>query len=189
MRTHRIVALGLAAAVLAGGVAVAEKGAKVTSGPQVGEKVPGPFHPLNVTGKAAGEKHCLYCENGTNPVAMIFAREVSPMLTALVKKVDAATAEHGDCSMGSFVVFLNDDESLKSRVEQMAKQADLKKTVLSIDNPAGPAKYNVSQDAEVTVVLYTEHTVKANRAFKKGALKEGDIAAIVGDIAKILPQK
>jgi hypothetical protein len=189
MRTNRIVALGLAAVVLAGGVVAAEKGSGVTSGPQVGQKVPGPFHPLNVTGKAAGEKHCLYCENGTNPVAMIFAREVSPELATLVKKVDAATAQHGDCSMGSFVVFLNDDETLKGKLERMAKEADLKKTVLSIDNPAGPKGYNVSKDADVTVVLYTEHLVKANHAFKKGELKEGNIDTIVGDISKILPQK
>jgi hypothetical protein len=29
------------------------------SGPQVGKGIPGPFHPLNVTGKKAGQKNCL----------------------------------------------------------------------------------------------------------------------------------
>jgi hypothetical protein len=29
------------------------------SGPQVGKDIPGPFHPLNVTGHAAGKKNCL----------------------------------------------------------------------------------------------------------------------------------
>jgi hypothetical protein len=29
------------------------------SGPKVGEKVPGPFNPLNVTGSFAGKKQCL----------------------------------------------------------------------------------------------------------------------------------
>jgi hypothetical protein len=29
------------------------------SGPQAGSFVPGPFHPLNVTGSAAGRKNCL----------------------------------------------------------------------------------------------------------------------------------
>ena len=59
------------------------------SGPQVGELLPGPFHPLNVTGAKAGEKHCLYCEFGPAPVAMIFARTPSDKLTALIKKIDA----------------------------------------------------------------------------------------------------
>ena len=51
--------------------------------------------------------------------------------------------------------------------------------MLSIDNPAGPKGYKVSRDADVTVVLYTQHTVKANYAFGKGELKDKDIEKIV----------
>lgn len=29
------------------------------SGPQTGTNIPGPFHPLNVTGSSAGKKNCL----------------------------------------------------------------------------------------------------------------------------------
>ena len=29
------------------------------SGPQIGDSIQMPFHPLNVTGEMAGEKHCL----------------------------------------------------------------------------------------------------------------------------------
>src|SRR5579871_139878 len=82
--------------------------AELRSGPQTGEKVPGPFHPLNCTGENAGEKVCLYCKNGANPVAMIFARHTSPELTKLLKKIDGATAQHKDANMGSFAVFLAD---------------------------------------------------------------------------------
>ena len=32
--------------------------AELKSGPQPGENLPGPFHPLNVNGPAAGEKAC-----------------------------------------------------------------------------------------------------------------------------------
>ena len=77
MNLNRIVASSLALA-LAIGVAFAEEKAAVKSGPQVGEKLAGPFHPLNVNGESAGEKSCLYCSNGAAPVAMIFARETSP---------------------------------------------------------------------------------------------------------------
>jgi len=61
--------------------------------------------------------------------------------------------------------------------------------VLSIDNPSGPGAYKVSKDADVTVVLYNQHKVKSNFAFKKGELQEKDIEAIVADISKILPEK
>jgi len=35
------------------------QGDGLKSGPQVGTQIPGPFHPLNVTGEAAGKKNCL----------------------------------------------------------------------------------------------------------------------------------
>jgi hypothetical protein len=41
----------------------------------------------------------------------------------------------------------------------------------------------------VTVVLYTDRTVKANHAFKTGELKDKDIDQIVAEVSKILPQK
>jgi hypothetical protein len=120
---------------------------------------------------------------------MIFAREVSDPLTSLVKKIDAATAKNSDCSMGSFVVFLSDDEGLEKKLKDLAKKDKIDHTVLSIDNPAGPRGYGIAKDADVTVVLYTNRTVKANYAFKKGEMKEADVDKIVGDVSKILPQK
>src|SRR5438309_9188466 len=102
MRKHRILSVACLTLVLAVGSALAA--GSVKSGPQEGEMVPGPFHPLNVTGAKAGQKNCLFCQNGENPVAMIFAREVSEPLTKLIKEIDAATAKNTDCSMGSFVV-------------------------------------------------------------------------------------
>ena len=158
----------------------------VKSGPQTGEKVPGPFHPVNVTGEHKGEKFCLFCVNGENPVAMIFAREPSPELTKLVKQIDAATAKNKDKSMGSFVVFLSDKEGLDKELAAMAEKEKIQQTVLSIDNPAGPKAYNVAKDADITVVLYTDRKVKANHAFKKGEMKDKDIEKIVSEVPMIL---
>ena len=186
MKMHRIVGLSLSCALFAGAVFAAEA---LKSGPQVNEEVPGPFHPVNVTGAKAGERNCLYCQNGSNPVAMIFARESSTEVAKLIKKVDDCTAKHGDCKMGSFVVFLSDKEGLDKELKAMADKEDLKKIVLSIDNPAGPQKYNVSREADVTVVLYVDHKVKANYAFKKGELKEKNIDTVLKDVSKIVPAK
>jgi hypothetical protein len=179
----------IVAAALAGLALVVANGLAqdaLKSGPQVGQKVPGPFHPVNVTGKFAGEKHCLYCENGTCPVAMIFARQVSPGLTQLIKKIDGATAQHRKERMGSFVVFLNDSEALAGQLKSLAGKDSIKNTVLSIDNPSGPQAYHVSKDADVTVVLYEDHTVRANHAFRKGELNEQAINRVVADLPKIL---
>jgi hypothetical protein len=182
-----MMALGLAfgLAVTAGTV-VADS---VKSGPQVGEDLAGPFHPLNINGKAAGKKHCLYCENGNAPVAMIFARETSPALTSLCKQLDSACAKNSGCKMASFVVFLSDEENLSTQLKTMATDANLRKVVLSIDNPAGPKGYEVAKDADVTVVLYADRNVKANFAFKKGELSDKAIDAILKDVSKIVPKE
>jgi hypothetical protein len=55
MRKSLTIGASFAVALLAGGVFAA--GPK--SGPQVGDDVPGVFHPLNVTGRSAGKKACL----------------------------------------------------------------------------------------------------------------------------------
>jgi hypothetical protein len=161
-------------------------GDKLKSGPQVGELLPGPFHPLNVTGAHAGEKHCLYCEHGPAPVAMIFARTPSEQLTNLVKKIDAATAQNAKAEMGSFVVFLSDKEDLAKNLKTLAEKNSIKKTVLSIDNPAGPEDYKVAKEADVTVVLYRNAKVISNFTFRAGQLDNKAIDQIVNDIPKIL---
>lgn len=177
---------GLAAVALVAGFAVA---AELKSGPQTGEKVPGPFHPLNINGEDAGKKACLYCKNGANPVAVVFARSADCEETAkLLKKLDEATATHSKCEMGSFAVFLTDDDKAEEKLKAMVKNQGLKNLIVSVDNPAGPEKYTISKDADVTVLLYTNHVVKANHAFKKGELSDAKIDEVVKDVSKILPE-
>jgi hypothetical protein len=161
----------------------------VKSGPQVGQEVPGPFHPLNINGKAAGKKNCLYCANAGNPVAVVFAREMTPEVAKLIKQLDAATVKNSGKSMGSYAVFMSDSEGLTKQLEGLADKAKLEKLVLSVDNPAGPKAYNISKDAAVTVLLYNEFVVRANHAYKTGELNEAAIKTIVNDVSKIVASK
>ena len=117
---------------------------------------------------------------------MIFAREVSGPLTSLVKKIDAATSKHSGQKMGSFVVFCSDAEGLEKQLKALVEKEKLKNIVLAIDNPSGPPKYKVAKDADVTVVLYNKHKVKANFAFKKGQLTDAEVNKIVGAVDKDL---
>jgi hypothetical protein len=188
MKLSHVLALALVA-VLGAGLAVAAKAETIKSGPQVGEDLAGPFHPLNVTGEKAGEKNCLYCSNGGNPVAMIFARSVSDDLGKLCKQIESCCDKNAGCKMGSFVVVCTEEEGTDAKLKQLAKDNDLKKVVLSIDNPAGPKGYKVNKDADITVVLYVDRNVKANFAYKKGEMKDKDIEEIVKAVPKILPSK
>lgn len=156
------------------------------SGLQAGEKIETIFEPLNVNGDHAGEPHCLVCENGLNPVAMVFARDVSEPLVNLIAKLDAQVAKNKKFDMGCFVVFLGDQEALKPKLAEVAKQQQLKHVILAIDPPAGPDGFNVSKEADVTVVLYERHTVAANHAFAKDKLTDKSAEAILADVPKIL---
>ena len=119
---------------------------------------------------------------------MIFAREISDSLTSLVKKIDDATVKNSKSRMGSFVVFCNDDEKLPDKLKDLATKEKLKKCILTVEGrKAGPSGYDLNKDADITVVLYTKRTVKANHAFKKGELKDKDIDKIIEDLSKILP--
>ena len=168
---------------LVGGLAVA---AELKSGPQSGEKLPGPFHPLNVNGDKAGEKQCLYCKFGDSPVAMVFARTPEcPMTQKLIKAIDAAAAKNAKSEMGAYVVFLTDDDKAADKLKAFAEKENLKNVILAVDNPSGPNKYNVSKDADLTVVLYSERTAKANMAFEKGKITDKDITAVEAGITSL----
>lgn len=162
---------------------------KLKSGPQIGQEVPGPFHPLNVTGDAAGRKKCLYCEYGGNPVAVVFARELTPQVASLIKGIDQATAKNKGDDMCSFAVFCSDNEKLQDQLKDFASKEKVGAMVLSIDNPTGPTAYKINKDADVTVVYYTGLTVKSNHAFRKGELKDADVPRVVADVKAILPEK
>jgi len=120
---------------------------------------------------------------------MIFAREITDDLTSLVKKIDAETGKNKSARMGSFVVFLSNDEGMEEKLKDLVKKEGLKHTILTLDNPAGPRGYNITKEADITVVLYSNREVKANHAFKKGEFKGKDVEAVVKDVPKILPSK
>jgi hypothetical protein len=180
---HRFTVGAFAVTALVLSTAVA--GDALKSGLQVGGS-PTPFHPLNVTGAKAGEKHCLVWQYGGGPVAAVFARGTGDNLTSLVKKLDKAST---DKKINSFVVFLSDEEKLGDQLKELAEKNNLKKTVLAIDNPAGPQAYKISKDADVTVIIYNARKVEANHAFKKGELNEKAIEAVISDLSKIEKKK
>jgi hypothetical protein len=160
----------------------------IQSGPQVGEKVPGPFSPLNITGANAGAKYCQYCKNGSRPVVAVFAREVSPAVIRLLKTIDGATGRNRDKGLGSYIVFCSDAEGIGRKLQEVAQKEGIQNTVVTLYKAGGPEKYRLSPAADVTVLLYHRFTVKANYAFKNGDLNDTAIGAISAEIAKLLAE-
>ena len=120
---------------------------------------------------------------------MVFARDLSDPLASLAKKLDAATVKNSDSRMGSFIVFLNDDEDIDKKLKDLADKKHLTKIALAtMANKAGPSPeaYKIAKDADVTVVLYNKNKCEANYAFKKGEMTDKDIDTIVGRVPEIL---
>jgi hypothetical protein len=120
---------------------------------------------------------------------VVFAREITPRLTSLVKKLDEATLKNDACQMGSFVVMLTDDkDGMAKQLKDLANNEKLKETALTVFNRHGPADYQIAPDADVTVLLYSRKVVKVNHAYRKGEFQDKDVDAILADLPKILPK-
>lgn len=116
----------------------------------------------------------------------VFARQTSEPLTSLVKKIDAEIAKNG--ALKSFVVVLTDDgDKTAEELKKMAADAKVKSVPLTlVESPAGPPRYKIAEDADVTVMLWSGTKVKANHAFAKGQFTEKDVDKVVADLPKIL---
>ncbi len=58
--------------------------------------------------------------NGSNPVAVIFAKSATPDQSGQADR--RSHRQEYACHMGSFVVFLNDDEKLENQLKELAKR-------------------------------------------------------------------
>jgi hypothetical protein len=118
-------------------------------------------------------------------VVCVFARKTSEPLTSLVKKIDKKIAE--EAKLKSFVVLMTTEPgTVKEDLTKLAKEASVKNIPLTmIGEKDGPPDYEISSDADVTVMMWNQGAVKTNLGFK-GELTEKDIETIVSNIPKLL---
>jgi predicted protein tyrosine phosphatase len=118
-------------------------------------------------------------------VVCVFARKTSEPLASLVKQIDEKIGENG--KLKSFVVLTpKKGEKPADALEKLAKDAGIKHVPLTIgESPDGPPDYELARDADVTVLMWKQHRVKVNHAFK-GELTDKDIGVVVADIPKLL---
>jgi transcriptional regulator of nitric oxide reductase len=157
------------------------------SGLPVGDQVPA-FNVRDITGPNKGKTLCYRCKYGDRPVVAVFTRKVDDTVNELVKKIDAQVGKNEAKKMAAFVVVLTDEpDVLEPKLEAVAKDAKVEHTPLTIiEGQTGPPDYKLAKDAEVTVMMWVDSTVKVNHAFEKGKLDKGAIETIVKDTKKIL---
>ena len=119
---------------------------------------------------------------------MIFAREASEPLTALLKKMDELNVKYKKQDLGTCAIFIDKSEGVRSALKKMASKAELKQLIVAtLDAP--PNRYEINKEADVTVLIYKGIVVKANHSFRKGELDDKAIEAMVGDVIKMMGAK
>lgn len=102
-------------------------------------------------------------------------------MTSLVKKLEQAVSDNS--SQKAWVVLLAEDqEKAEKELKALADKEKIKKVILAVEAPAGPPKYNIAKDADVTVLLYEKKKVKKNMAYEKGKLTEKEADAIAAAV-------
>jgi hypothetical protein len=121
-------------------------------------------------------------------VVCFFTRTLTDDLASLVKQIDKQVADNKEKDMKSFLVLLSDDpDADEAKLKAFAKKHGIKNVPFTVyDGVAGPPSYKVSQDADLTVLMWKEQKVKVNHAFAKGKLKAADAKAVAKGTAKIL---
>jgi hypothetical protein len=117
-------------------------------------------------------------------VVCVFTRKISEPLTSLVKQIDQKIGENSQ--LKSFVVVMTKQPSVADDLAKLAKDASVKHIPLTMyGEPGGPPDYELSKDADITVLMWKNHKVKVNHAFK-GELTDRDVHTILADIPKVL---
>jgi hypothetical protein len=155
------------------------------SGPQVGDR-PGPYSFLVATGPERGQPTCYVCETAEKPAVIVFARSLSDTLAHLLSKCDEAVAARPKDAMRAWMTVLGEKTIGLDELGKWSKQSGLKTVPVGVfDDPVGPPSYKLAEDADVTVVVFTQRKVVANFAFRQGELDESAVKRIADELSRL----
>ncbi len=139
-------------------------------GLQPGQK-PGPYSFLVATGPQRGQSTCYVCETADKPAVVVFARKLSEPLGQLLVKCDEWQLAQPKDSVKSWMTVLGEKTVSLDQLAKWSKEAGIKTTPVGVfDDPIGPPTYKLAEDAEITVVIWSNRKVVANYAFRKDEL-------------------
>src|SRR5262249_12687806 len=98
----------------------------VPAGARLGDKVSETF----VNGPDAGKKRSLSCTLAGRPAVLIYAREIVPTLTNLLKKLDAVARRDSEQKMKSSCVLLTVKDEDQEQIQALARREKLEATLL-----------------------------------------------------------
>lgn len=169
----------LSLAVIAG-LALSVNAADIKSGNEEGSKTGGAFQVKAITGEKKGDQLCYICKYNAEAkpaVVLIFTQKADEGLATIVKAVDEV--QKSNEKLGTVVVGVSGVEA--ADFEKLQAEHKLTTPLTVALDKDGPAKYKLSKDAGVTVLVYKKGgVISKNFAFKdtkEAAQKSAEIAA------------
>ena len=105
----------------------------------------------------------------------------------LVKKIDALVVAQQEKKLAAVVNFPGEaDDETTEKIKKFGEKQRLKKVPLAVTSDGD--KFEINDDAEVSVMIYRGKKVKFNYALGKGGLDQKTVAAIVKDTKKMLKE-
>jgi hypothetical protein len=153
-----------------------------------------------------GKFHCLVTEYDLDPVVMLFARGLDDNegFGKLLEQLDTACTRNRGPRLRAFVVFLFDgltnvvtqDDKRKLAIEKVEKvqaRHKLSNVVLTIAARGDLEKYELADDAALTVVMYRNLRIQASRTVPREELDKAgspEVKAVLADVSeKLLPRR
>jgi hypothetical protein len=158
------------------------------SGVPLGKR-PGPYSFLVATGAQKGQQTCFICEQDEKPTAVVFARQLSDPLGKLLTKLDAELPVRKESGFKAWMTLLNDTADLEKLSDWSKKQGLKGLPVGGFEDADGPPAYLLSQDADVTVLLFVKKKVVANFAYRSGELTDDTIGEVMKAVPKLFEDK
>jgi hypothetical protein len=154
--------------------------------------LPGSFHPYNITGDYAGKFHCLVCDHGLFPGALVFVRGTDPSkeVQSLLTGLNDIAKKDEKSRFQVFAVFLDSEltnsltgdnkiddrrDELTEKLRPLQKQLGLDHTVFALEAENNLKGFNLGEKDAVTVFLYSKVKIVDRFAFEKIEAKDVDV--------------
>ena len=73
-----------------------------------------------------------------------------------------------------------------AKLKEIAKKEKISVPLTIMEGESGPKEYQLQKDAETTVMMWVDGTLKVNEAFAKGKLDKKSVESVAGQTKKIL---
>lgn len=170
---------------------------KPAQGIKVGQAIPGPFFPYNLTGNRETSYACPVTAFEDNPCVLVFVpmgEEGSDTVKKLLTELDGALGRYKRDNLRAFVtivepkidgaIYQKDDErnAAAEKLKAWIASLMLKSLNFGLDSAQGVKDWGIASDKGLTIVLYQNYKVLDTQTVAAADLSDEKVAALMGQL-------